>query len=271
MENLTAAWNFPTAIQVGEHRAKAIATECVRLGMSAPLFVTDPGLAALPMVDELLRLCRQGGLNVALFSDIKSNPTGENVALGVQSFKQGRHDSVIAFGGGSALDAGKAIAFMSDQVQPLWAFEDIADNWTKADSDAIKPVIAIPTTAGTGSEVGRSSVITDAQHKVKKIIFHPGMTPKLVLLDPVVCVGLPPALTAATGMDALSHNLEAYCAPFYHPLAEGVAVEGMRLIKEHLLRAYHHGDDLPARNGCHSVSTWFGRHARYSSQFRGAF
>ncbi len=247
MQTLSAAWNFPTAIRVGENTAKNVAAECQRLGMASPMLVTDPGLAAMPMVQELIHLCEQAGLKVALFSDIKSNPSGENVELGVQRFKQGQHDSVIAFGGGSALDAGKAIAFMAGQTLPLWAFEDIGDNWSKADSAAIKPLIAIPTTAGTGSEVGRSSVITDTQNKVKKIIFHPGMTPKLVLLDPVVCVGLPPALTAATGMDALSHNLEAFCAPFYHPLAEGIAIEGIRLVKEHLLQAYTNGGDVHAR------------------------
>lgn len=247
METLSATWNYPTSVHVGDGLSHSLPDYCKQWGMRAPLLVTDPGLAALPTTKTLIEACEQAGLNIAVFTEVKSNPNGSNVDSGVEHFRNGQHDGVIALGGGSALDAGKAIAFMAGQNRPLWDFEDIGDNWSRADRAGIRPVIAIPTTAGTGSEVGRSSVITDEQAQQKKIIFHPDMMPKQVLLDPQLSVGLPPSLTAATGMDALSHSLEAYCAPFYHPMADGIACEGMRLVKQHLLRAFHHGEDKHAR------------------------
>jgi alcohol dehydrogenase len=209
--------------------------------------VTDPGLAKLPLTNQLLDILRDGGLEAALFTDVRANPVAANVEAGVRAFRAGGHDGVVAIGGGSALDAGKVIAFMAGQSRPIWDFEDVGDWWKRADPDGIQPVVAIPTTAGTGSEVGRAGVITDAATHTKKIIFHPRMMPKTAILDPEVTVGLPPHLTAGTGMDALAHCLEAYCAPFYHPMAEGIAVEGIRLVKEALPRAYAHGTDLEAR------------------------
>lgn len=247
MNHYVANWNYPTQIRVGMGRIKELAEGCRRLGMKAPLLVTDPGLAALPMVPAILAACREQGLEMAVFSAIKSNPNGENVAAGVAAFQAGGHDGVVALGGGSALDAGKAIALMAGQDRPLWDFEDVGDNWTRVKVDGMAPVVAVPTTAGTGSEVGRAAVITDQANHIKRIIFHPAMLPALVILDPELTVGLPGKVTAATGMDALSHNLEALCAPGYHPMAEGIAMEGIRLIHQYLPRAVRDGSDLEAR------------------------
>lgn len=244
---LAGNWNYPNQIHVSVGALKALPELCQQLSIKSPLLVTDPGLAELPMVANAQRLCQAKELNCKVFSAIQGNPTGDNVDAGVSVFRDGQHDGVIAFGGGSALDAGKAIALMAGQSRPLWDFEDVGDNWTRVDEDGIAPVIAIPTTAGTGSEVGRASVITDPAAQVKKIIFHPKMLPAQVILDPELTTGLPSHITAATGMDALSHNLEALCAPTYHPMAEGIAIEGIRLVKEYLPRAVADGLDLQAR------------------------
>jgi len=201
----------------------------------------------MPMVKQVLAQLRSAGISAAVFSDIKPNPVAKNVADGIAVVKKGRHDGVIAFGGGSALDAGKVIAFMAGQTRPMWDFEDVGDWWTRADPNGILPIIAVPTTAGTGSEVGRAGVITDETTHTKKVIFHPLMMPKTTICDPELTVGMPPFLTAGTGMDALAHCLEAYCGPFYHPLADGIAVEGMRLVKDNLVRAYTNGADIEAR------------------------
>ncbi|WP_271407617.1 iron-containing alcohol dehydrogenase [Pseudomonas sp. Q1-7] len=240
-------WNYPTSVRVGIGRIAELAAACRELGMQAPLLVTDPGLAPLPMVEAALRQCRDAGLNAGLFHGIKGNPTGANVTDGVAAFKAGNHDGVIAFGGGSALDAGKAIALMVGQDRPLWDFEDVGDNASRVNVAGMAPVVAVPTTAGTGSEVGRAAVISDDQAQVKRIIFHARMLPAIVILDPELTVGLPALITAATGMDALSHSLEAYCSPLYHPMAEGIALEGMRLVKDYLPRATARGGDLEAR------------------------
>lgn len=245
--SLIANWNYPTRLLVGTGRINELPNECIELGMKAPLLVTDPGLSGSLMVGGVVQACLEAGLKIGVFSQIKTNPTGENVTDGYIAYHVGQHDGVIAFGGGSALDAGKAIALMVGQSRPLWDFEDRGDNWMLVDSSKMAPVVAIPTTAGTGSEVGRASVITDTTTQVKKIIFHPAMLPSLVILDPKLTVSLPQSLTAATGMDALSHCLEAYCASYYHPMAEGIALEGIRLIKDNLIQAYQHGDDLEAR------------------------
>lgn len=247
MTQLIANWNYPTRIRVGSGRIKELASACSELGMKAPLLVTDPGLASSVIVTEALQICLSAGLHAGIFSQIKANPTGDNVMDGVQAFRDGEHDGVIAFGGGSALDAGKAIALMVGQEHSLWDFEDVGDNWQRVNVAAMAPVVAVPTTAGTGSEVGRASVITDPEQQVKKIIFHPQMLPALVIMDPDLTVGLPKSLTAATGMDALSHCLEAYCATYYHPMAEGIALEGIRLIKDNLLIAYKNGHNVQAR------------------------
>ncbi len=247
MSSFTANWNYPTSIQVGPGQISMLAQTCKALGMLSPLFITDPGLANLPIVHNALKICQQEGLKVLLFSDIKTNPTGENITLGVDAFKRGNHDGVIAFGGGSALDAAKAVALMVGQTLPLWDFEDAGNNWKQVRTDTMAPVVAVPTTAGTGSEVGRASVITDTDKQVKRIIFHPQMLPATVILDPELSIGLPPAITAATGMDALSHNLEAICSLYYHPLAEGIAIEGIRLIKDNLITAYSDGENIEAR------------------------
>jgi len=247
LNKFNANWNYPTNIRHGIGRVKELAGACQELGMSAPLLVTDPGLAQLPMVQQILADCRKGGLRCDLFSQIKSNPTGENVTDGVAAYWRGEHDGVIALGGGSALDAAKAIALMVGQELPLWDFEDVGDNWTHVRTESMAPVVAIPTTSGTGSEVGRASVITDTEQQIKRIIFHPNMLPAIVILDPQLTVGLPAHITAATGMDALSHALEAYCAPYFHPMAEGIALEAIRLVKNYLPRATADGTDLEAR------------------------
>ena len=240
-------WNYPTAVKVGAGRVRELPQWCESLGMRRPLLITDPGLAALPLIGSVLDHCRSAGLECGLFHDIKGNPTGKNVDDGVAIFKAGGHDGVIAFGGGSALDAAKAVALMVGQDRPLWDFEDVGDNYLRVNVAGMAPVVAVPTTAGTGSEVGRASVITDDHVHVKRIIFHARMLPAVVILDPELTVGLPAKLTAATGMDALSHNLEAYCSPFYHPMATGIALEGIRLIKQFLPRAVKDGQDLEAR------------------------
>ena len=243
----TSNWNYPTAVRFGAGRIKELPQICKELGFTKPLLVTDPFLAAQPMTQNVVEALRGAGLGVGVFSDVRSNPNDANVEAGLKVLKAGAHDSVIAFGGGSALDAGKVIAFMAGQTRPMWDFEDIGDWWTRADPRGIAPVIAVPTTAGTGSEVGRAGVITQAATHAKKVIFHPGMMPKVTICDPELTVGMPPKITAGTGMDALAHCLEAYCAPSYHPMADGIAVEGMRLVKEYLPRAYQNGGDLEAR------------------------
>ena len=243
----TTNWNYPTAVRFGNGRIADLPAVCKELGLMRPLLVTDPGIARLPMIAAALARLEAAGLSPALFTDVKANPVGANVDAGVVAFRAGQHDGVIAWGGGSALDAAKAIAFMSGQTRPLWDFEDVGDWFTRADAAGIAPIIAVPTTSGTGSEVGRASVIVDEASHSKKIIFHPKMMPSIVILDPELTLGLPPFITAATGIDALSHCLEAYCAPGFHPMADGIAVEGIRLIKEWLPRAVAHGDDLDAR------------------------
>jgi len=248
MTKLTGDWNFPTSIRFGAGRVAELADACIAAGIARPLMVTDRGLAGSRMVPEALVAVRAAGLDAALFSDNAGDPTGEDVVGGGEALRAHRADGVIAFGGGSSLDAGKAVAFGAFQDRPLWAFEDIGDNFKLADPAKILPVIAVPTTAGTGSEVGRASVIRDQVAKNKRIIFHPLMLPKIVIADPALTVGMPPALTAATGMDALSHNLEAFFAPAYHPLARGVAVEGVRLVKQWLPIAVREGADMEARS-----------------------
>lgn len=246
-KHLNGNWNYPNSLRAGAGRISELADCCKELGMAAPLLVTDPGLAALPMVQEAAGQCRTAGLRCEVFAKIKANPNGQNVGDGVAAYQQGRHDGVIAFGGGSGLDAAKAVALMVGQERELWDFEDVGDNWKRVNEKGIAPIVAVPTTAGTGSEVGRASVITDEHHHVKKIIFHPKMLPSIAILDPELTVGLPSTITAATGMDALSHNLEALCSPFYHPLAEGIAVEGIRIVKDYLPIAVSDGTNLDAR------------------------
>lgn len=242
-----ANWNYPTSVWFGPGRISELVQACQQLHINKPLLVTDQGLVGLPFISDTKNRLKKAGLAVEIFSEIKPNPTEENISAGVKAYHQGQHDGVIAFGGGSSLDAGKAIALMVGQTLPLWDFEDVGDNWTKVEPQGIAPVIAIPTTAGTGSEVGRASVICDQQADLKKIIFHPKMLPQIVIADPALTLGLNPEITAATGMDALSHNLEALCAPGYHPLAEGIALEGIRLIHHNLKRAVDDGADMEAR------------------------
>jgi len=248
MTTLRGNWNYPTTIKFGAGRIAELPEHCRSLGMRRPLLVTDAGLAALPMIARAVQLCREAGLPCEVYSGVQPNPVEANVTAGVEALRRGDHDGVIAFGGGSALDTGKAIALMAGQTRPIWDFEDREDWYTRVDVAGMRPVVAVPTTAGTGSEVGRASVFTDLRDHAKKIIFHPRMMPAIVIEDPELTVGLPANVTAAVGMDALSHNLEAYCAPGYHPLAEGIAVEGMRLIKEFLPRAVRNGADLEARS-----------------------
>ena len=244
----TANWSYPTTIRFGAGRIKELAEASRAAGISRPLLVTDAGLAKLPITANALSLLKDAGFPVALFADVQSNPLDSNVEAGIAAFRSGGHDGVVAFGGGSGLDTGKVIAFMAGQSRPLWDFEDIGDWWTRADPDKIAPVVAVPTTAGTGSEVGRAGVITQESTHTKKVIFHPGMMPRVVICDPELTAGMPPSITMGTGMDALAHCLEAYCAPTYHPMAEGIAVEGMRLIFINLPKAVANGRDLEARS-----------------------
>ena len=244
---MNANWNYPTAIKFGAGRVKELPEHARALGMRRPLLVTDKALAALPITQNALKLMSAAGLEAALFADVRSNPTEENLEAGVAQYRAGRHDGVVAFGGGSGLDLGKLVAFMSGQKRPVWDFEDVGDWWPRAAPAGIAPIVAVPTTAGTGSEVGRAGVITDTKAHVKKVIFHPKMMPAIVICDPELSVGMPPVITAGTGLDAFAHCLEAYCAPSYHPLAEGIAIEGMRLVKEYLPRAYKTPGDIEAR------------------------
>ena len=240
-------WNFPTTMWVGKDRVKDLSVACKTLNINKPLLVTDKGLANSEIVIDALNDLKEKGMSVQLYSNVVGNPTGSNVIEGSNYYNKNSCDGVIAFGGGSGLDVGKAIAFMSAQTLPIWDFEDVGDNWTKANSEKIPPIIAVPTTAGTGSETGRASVILNEETGVKNIIFHPKFLPSIVILDPALTISLPAKITAATGMDALAHNLEAYCAPGYHPMADGIALEGMRLINDWLLEAVNNETNIEAR------------------------
>lgn len=247
--------SYPTAIKFGAGRVVELADHCRANGIGRPLFVTDPGLAAMPMVRRIVEEVTQAGLDISVFSGVRPNPVEANVIEGVKAYKAGNHDGVVAFGGGSGLDVGKLVALMHGQRLSVFELEDVDDWWTRADASKISPIIAVPTTAGTGSEVGRAGVVTHPVTHQKKIIFHPAIMPRVAILDPELTVGLPPNLTAATGMDAMAHNLEAYCAPFYHPLAAGVALEGLRLVRENLARAVKRGTDIDARGHMLMAST----------------
>lgn len=240
---LKANWNYPTRIWAGPGRIAELPAACAALGIAKPLLVTDEGLRDAPMVAAARALVPGTGL----YAGVRGNPVAAHVEAGLAVYREASHDGVVAFGGGSALDVGKLVAFMSGQTRPIWDFEDIGDWWTRADARGIAPVVAVPTTAGTGSEVGRAGVVTNDAHQ-KKIIFHPGMMPGIVISDPELTVGLPPGVTAATGFDAFVHCFEAYCAPGFHPLADGIALEGMRLIQQYLPRACEHGGDIEARS-----------------------
>jgi len=245
--SLKANWSYPTAIRFGAGRIAEIGEACAAAGIKKPLLVTDRGLAPMEITQRTLKLMEEAGLGSAIFADVDPNPTEINLEAGLKVFREGGHDGVIAFGGGSGLDLGKMVAFMSGQTRPVWDFEDVGDWWTRADPAGIAPNIAVPTTAGTGSEVGRASVITNSETHVKKIIFHPKVLPSVVIADPELTVGMPPKITAGTGMDAFAHCLEAYCSPFFHPMSQGIALEGLRLVKEYLPRAYKDGTDIEAR------------------------
>lgn len=240
-------WNYPTNIWVGINRINDLNKACVQLNMKKPLIVTDESLAKSKMFLNIIKRLNREGINSNIFSNVISNPTGKNVNEGVKSYHKNQNDGVIALGGGSGLDVGKAIAFMSGQNLSIWEFEDFADNWKKANNDKIAPIIAIPTTAGTGSETGRASVILNEDTGIKNIIFHPKFLPSIVILDPILTIDLPSKLTAATGMDALAHNLEAFCANGFHPMADGIALEGIRLINKSLIKAFCNGLNIEAR------------------------
>lgn len=244
---LTANWNYPTAIRFGAGRISEIVDACASAGIKKPLFVTDRGLASMAITTRTLDLLEAGGLGRAMFSEVDPNPNEKNVEAGLAVYRSGGHDGVVAFGGGSGLDLAKVLAFMSRQSRPLWDFEDVGDWWTRAEPDGIDPIVAVPTTAGTGSEVGRASVITNSVTQEKKIIFHPKILPTVVICDPELTVGMPGFITAGTGMDAFAHCLEAFCSPHYHPMSQGMALEGMRLVKEYLPRAFKDGTDMEAR------------------------
>ena len=245
--NLTGNWSYPTAIRFGAGRISELAEACAQVGISRPLLVTDRGLAGLPITARALDCLAAAGLEHALFAEVDPNPNEVNLAAGIEAYRAGGHDGVIAFGGGSGLDLGKMVAFMAGQTRPVWDFKDVGDWWTRANADAIAPIIAVPTTAGTGSEVGRASVITNSQTHVKKIIFHPKVLPGIVIADPELTVGMPDFITAGTGLDAFAHCVEAFSSPHYHPMSQGIALEGMRLVIDNLPRAYATPDDIEAR------------------------
>ncbi len=245
--NLTGNWSYPTIMKFGAGRIRELPEACAMLNMRNPLLVTDKGLADLPITEATLDVLRAAGFAPGKFAEVDPNPTEKNLEAGLAAYHAGEHDGVIAFGGGSGLDLAKMVAFMSGQTRPVWDFEDVDDWWTRADEDGIAPIIAVPTTAGTGSEVGRASVITNSETHVKKIIFHPKILPSIVIPDPELTVGMPPVITAGTGIDAFIHCLEAYSSPHFHPMSQGIALEGMRLVREYLPRAYADGSDIEAR------------------------
>lgn len=244
---ITANWSYPTAIKFGAGRIKELADHCKAVGMKKPLLITDRGLAPMAITQNALDILDAAGLGRAIFADVDPNPNDKNLEAGVKAFRDGGHDGVVAFGGGSGLDLGKAVAFMAGQTRTVWDFEDIGDWWTRASVEGIAPIVAVPTTAGTGSEVGRASVITNSETHTKKVIFHPKFLPAVTICDPELTVGMPKVITAGTGMDAFAHCLEAYSSPFYHPMSQGIALEGLRLVKEYLPRAYADGSDIEAR------------------------
>ena len=244
---LTANWSYPNPIRFGAGRITEIGDACAAAGIAKPLLITDRGLAENAITAKTLSLMEAAGLGAGLFSEVDANPTDVNAEAGVAAFRAGGYDGVIAFGGGSGLDLAKTVAFMAGQTRPIWDFEDIGDWWTRANADAIAPIVAVPTTAGTGSEVGRASVITNSQTQEKKIIFHPKMLPAQVIMDPELTVGMPKFITAGTGLDAFAHCVESYSSPHYHPMSQGIALEGMRLVKDYLPRAYQDPTDLEAR------------------------
>ena len=245
--SIIANWSYPTAIRFGAGRIIEIAEACAGAGIRKPLLVTDRGLASMEITLKTLVLLRSTGRNCAMFADVDPNPNEKNAAAGVKAYNDGGHDGVVAFGGGSALDLGKVVAFLAGQTRPLWDFEDISDWWTRANSEAIAPIVAVPTTAGTGSEVGRASVITNSETLQKKIIFHPKLLPKVVICDPELTVGMPTSITTGTGLDAFAHCVEAFSSPHYHPMSQGMALEGMRLVKNYLPRVIADGSDIEAR------------------------
>jgi len=255
LNQMQGNWNYPTAIRFGAGRIRELPDACRELGMQRPLIITDEGIAKLPMVDEILALQEDGGLASGLFYEVSGNPNGGHVTAGVEALRDRDHDGVVALGGGSALDVGKAVALMAGQQRPLWDFEDVGDNWTRVDPEGMVPVVAVPTTSGTGSEVGRCSVIVNAEAHTKVLIFHPDLMPAKVICDPALSIGLPAKITAAVGMDALSHNLEAFCAPGFHPMADGIALEGMRLVHDHIVDATENGTNLVARSAMMLAST----------------
>lgn len=244
---LRANWSYPNKIIFGVGRVSELATQCKAIGMTRPLLVTDRALSTLPITVDALSSLEKAGFGCALFSEVDANPNEANMRAGLEVYRAGRHDGVIAFGGGSALDLGKMIALMIDQPVNVWDLEDVDDWWTRANPDTIAPIIAVPTTAGTGSEVGRAGVLTDSASHRKKIIFHPKLLPTVTICDPALTIGMPASITAGTGMDAFAHCLEAYCSPHYHPMSNGIALEGMRLVLENLPRVYTTPDDLEAR------------------------
>jgi alcohol dehydrogenase len=246
--SIRANWSYPTAIKFGAGRLTELPEACTQAGIKRPLLVTDRGLASMAITQRALDILDSAGLGRAMFAEVDPNPNEINLAAGLAAYKAGGHDGVVAFGGGSGLDLAKMVAFMSGQTRPLWDFEDIGDWYTRADPAGIAPIVAVPTTAGTGSEVGRASVITNSQTHVKKIIFHPKVLPSVVICDPELTVGMPKSITAGTGMDAFAHCLEAFCSPFYHPMSQGIALEGLRLVNDYLPRAYADGTDIEARS-----------------------
>ena len=252
---MKANWSYPTSIRFGSGRLAELPEACREAGIKRPLLVTDRMLAGFGITAAALDVMEEAGLGRSLFSDVDPNPTDGNVEAGLRVFRAGGFDGIVAFGGGSGIDLGKMLAFMSGQSRPIWDFEDIGDWWTRANSDSIAPIVAVPTTAGTGSEVGRASVITNSSTHVKKIIFHPRVLPTVVICDPDLTVGLPPMVTAGTGMDAFAHCLEAYCSPHYHPMSQGIALEGMRLVATFIRRAYQDGTDIEARANMMSAAS----------------
>jgi alcohol dehydrogenase class IV len=238
-------FSFPTAIVFGPGARREVAAHLAQQGVRRPLVVTDRGIAPLPLTAELV--ADLSGLDVAVFSEIWGNPVRSQVAAGAAALKAHRADAVVGLGGGAALDVAKAIALMAnhpgDILEYAWDHPSV-----RPIDQAIPHFIALPTTAGTGSEVGRSSVVSDDVTHIKKIVFSPKLLAKAVFADPELTLDLPAPITAATGMDALTHNVESYLSPEYHPLCDGIALEGVRIAARALPVAVRDGRNLQARS-----------------------
>lgn len=252
---MTVVWNYPTRIVFGEKAAEETAKEAARLGGKRALIVTDPGVVAAGLAARLQKILGDGQIESEVFGKVVGNPTDADALAASAAFRETRADIVIALGGGSAIDIAKIVRFLATHPEPLAQYDDAKGGSAKI-KQQLPPMIALPTTAGTGSEVGRSAVATLRETGKKTIFFAPQLIPNCAILDPLLSLSMPVQITAATGFDALTHNLEAYCTEMDHPMAEAIALEGIRLVATHLVLAVADGNDVKARGGMLKAATF---------------